>query len=58
MKKRLLCTVLFIAVVLCLSFAACDRASDEPSLTVELNKNELRLTVGQSETLVATISVE
>ena len=46
MKKRLLCTVLFIAVVLCLSFAACDRASDEPSLTVELNKNELRLTVG------------
>lgn len=58
MKKRLLCTVLFIAVVLCLGFAACDRASDEPSLTVELNKNELRLTVGQSETLVATISVE
>ena len=50
--------VLIIMVALCLGLVACDVSPDEPSLTVKLNKNELQLTVGQSETLVATISVE
>ena len=58
MKKRLLFMVLIIMVALCLGLVACDVSPDEPSLTVKLNKNELQLTVGQSETLVATISVE
>ena len=58
MTKKKLMILLTLVCALCFTLVACGPDEGGVGVTVELNKQTLELTVGQTETLTATVPVQ